>query len=78
MEIYKNSGGQDYKIYMNHRIMKGYQVGKVLFRPYEDILQIGHSMALSSILVPGFDEPNFDTFVKHCTVTNEHLSGKHC
>ncbi|RLM80999.1 putative U3 small nucleolar RNA-associated protein 7 isoform X1 [Panicum miliaceum] len=50
------------RLYMKHR-MKCYQVGKVLFRPYEDIMAMGHSMGLSSILVPRSGEPNFDTFV---------------
>ncbi|KAG2634732.1 probable U3 small nucleolar RNA-associated protein 7 isoform X2 [Panicum virgatum] len=63
VEIYRDFGGHDYRLYMKHRMMKGYQVGKVLFRPYEDILGIGHSMGLSSILVPGSGEPNFDTFI---------------
>ncbi|KAF8693235.1 hypothetical protein HU200_038616 [Digitaria exilis] len=63
VEIYRDLGGHNYRLYMKHRMMKGYQVGKVLFRPYEDILGIGHSTGLSSILVPGSGEPNFDTFV---------------
>ncbi|KAK1645174.1 hypothetical protein QYE76_062979 [Lolium multiflorum] len=63
VEIYRDCGGQDYKLYMKHRMVKGYQVGKVLFRPYEDICGIGHSMGLSAILVPGSGEANFDTFV---------------
>ena len=65
VEIYRDSGGQNYQIYMKHRMVKGYQVGKVLFRPYEDICGIGHSMGLSSILVPGSGEANFDTFVEN-------------
>lgn len=63
VEIYRDFGGHDYRLYMKHKIVKGYQVGKVVFRPYEDILGIGHSMGFSSILVPGSGEPNFDTFV---------------
>ena len=42
---------------------KGYQVNKILFRPYEDVLGIGHSMGLSSVLVPGSGELNFDSWV---------------
>ncbi|KAK6259419.1 WD40 repeat - like 10 [Theobroma cacao] len=57
------SGSQNYSRYMSHSISKGYQVGKVLFRPYEDVLGIGHSMGWSSILVPGSGEPNFDSWV---------------
>ncbi|KAF4369718.1 hypothetical protein G4B88_022116 [Cannabis sativa] len=57
------SGTQDYSRYMNHSIVKGYQIGKVLFRPYEDVLGVGHSMGWSSILVPGSGEPNFDSWV---------------
>jgi U3 small nucleolar RNA-associated protein 7 len=34
----------------------------VKFRPYEDVLCIGHSHGLSTIVVPGAGEPNFDTF----------------
>ncbi|KAL5569503.1 hypothetical protein UlMin_026078 [Ulmus minor] len=57
------SGTQNYTRYMSHSMVKGYQVGKVLFRPYEDVLGIGHSMGWSSILIPGSGEPNFDTWV---------------
>eukprot|EP00948_MAST-09A_sp_MAST-9A-sp1_P000786 g786.t1 len=38
------------------------QVHSVRFRPYEDVLVIGHNRGLSSIIVPGSGEPNFDTF----------------
>lgn len=57
------SGSQNYSRYMNHSIAKGYQVKKVAFRPYEDVLGIGHSMGWSSILIPGSGEPNFDSWV---------------
>nr|DAD45978.1 TPA_asm: hypothetical protein HUJ06_004208 [Nelumbo nucifera] len=64
VQIWKdNSGAQDYGQYMNHSMVKCYQVGDVLFRPYEDILGLGHSMGVSSILVPGSGEPNFDSWV---------------
>ncbi|KAJ6795969.1 putative U3 small nucleolar RNA-associated protein 7 [Iris pallida] len=59
-DTYRN---QDYEKYMSHSMVKGYQVGKVCFRPYEDVLGIGHSMGISAILVPGSGEPNFDTWV---------------
>ncbi|KAI5344382.1 PREDICTED: U3 [Prunus dulcis] len=58
-----SSGTQNYNNYMTHKIIKGYQVEKVLFRPYEDVLGIGHSMGWSSILIPGSGEPNFDSWV---------------
>lgn len=57
------SGAQNYSRYMSHSMAKGYQIGKVLFRPYEDVLGIGHSMGWSSILIPGSGEPNFDSWV---------------
>lgn len=56
-------GAQNYTRYMAHSMVKGYQIGKILFRPYEDVLGIGHSMGWSSILIPGSGEPNFDTWV---------------
>ncbi|OMP07639.1 hypothetical protein COLO4_07176 [Corchorus olitorius] len=58
-----SSGSQNYSRYMSHAMAKGYQIGKLLFRPYEDVLGIGHSMGWSSILVPGSGEPNFDSWV---------------
>ncbi|OAY52158.1 probable U3 small nucleolar RNA-associated protein 7 [Manihot esculenta] len=57
------SESQNYSRYMGHSMVKGYQIGKVLFRPYEDVLALGHSMGWSSILIPGSGEPNFDTWV---------------
>lgn len=57
------SGSQNYSRYMSHSMAKGYQIEKVAFRPYEDVLGIGHSMGLSSILIPGAGEPNFDSWV---------------
>ncbi|XP_072953935.1 probable U3 small nucleolar RNA-associated protein 7 [Typha angustifolia] len=63
VQIWRDCGDQDYQLYMTHNMVKGYQVGKVSFRPYEDVLGISHSMGLSSILVPGSGEPNFDTWV---------------
>lgn len=37
-------------------------VHSVKFRPYEDVLAIGHSHGVSSIVVPGAGEANFDSF----------------
>ena len=55
------SGSHDYSRYMGHSTAKGYQIQKVLFRPYEDVLGIGHSVGWSSILIPGSEVPNLDT-----------------
>ncbi|WOL18091.1 putative U3 small nucleolar RNA-associated protein 7 [Canna indica] len=63
IQVWKDSGNQEYESYMTHAMVKGYQIGKLSFRPYEDVLGIGHSMGISSILIPGSGEPNFDTFV---------------
>jgi U3 small nucleolar RNA-associated protein 7 len=37
-------------------------VKSVKFRPFEDVLCIGHTHGVSSIVVPGSGEPNFDSF----------------
>ncbi|CAL9094385.1 unnamed protein product [Musa acuminata var. zebrina] len=63
VQVWRDSGNQEYEKYMSHAMVKGYQIGKVSFRPYEDVLGIGHSMGISSILIPGSGEPNFDTWV---------------
>ncbi|ONI32394.1 hypothetical protein PRUPE_1G365200 [Prunus persica] len=67
-------GTQNYKTYMNHRMVKGYQIEKLLFRPCEDVLDIGHSMGWSSILIPGCGEPNFDSWVANPFETSKHRS----
>ncbi|XP_071721476.1 probable U3 small nucleolar RNA-associated protein 7 [Rutidosis leptorrhynchoides] len=63
VQVLKTCDSHDYDRYMIHTMTKGYQVNKVMFRPYEDVLGIGHSMGLSSILIPGSAEPNFDSWV---------------
>ncbi|KAI3790063.1 hypothetical protein L2E82_02876 [Cichorium intybus] len=58
-----SENSQNYNRYMIHTMAKGYQINKILFRPYEDVLGIGHSSGFSSIIVPGSGEPNFDSWV---------------
>lgn len=48
--------------YMAHRIF-GRETREVRFCPYEDVLAAGHDAGVTSILVPGAGEPNFDSFV---------------
>lgn len=48
--------------YMTHTIASGH-LRDFHFCPYEDVLAIGHSGGVSSMLVPGAGEPNFDSFV---------------
>ncbi|KII85462.1 hypothetical protein PLICRDRAFT_115928 [Plicaturopsis crispa FD-325 SS-3] len=47
-------------LYMTHPIPHR-PLTSVRFAPFQDILTIGHSAGLSSILVPGSGEPNFDS-----------------
>lgn len=70
------SESQEYSRYMGHSIAKGYQIRKVQFRPYEDVLAIGHSMGWSSILIPGSGEPNFDTWVANPFETRKQRNEK--
>ncbi|RHZ66991.1 hypothetical protein Glove_303g85 [Diversispora epigaea] len=46
--------------YMNH-LQEGTQIQDINFCPYEDVLGIGHSNGISSILIPGSGEPNIDS-----------------
>lgn len=69
-------GSHEYGRYMSHSIAKGYQVRKVAFRPYEDVLAIGHSMGWSSILIPGSGEPNFDSWVANPFETRKQRNEK--
>jgi U3 small nucleolar RNA-associated protein 7 len=46
--------------YMRHEL-PGRAVATLRFRPYDDVLAIGHSGGLASIIVPGSGEPSYDT-----------------
>ncbi|KAG8390542.1 hypothetical protein BUALT_Bualt01G0094300 [Buddleja alternifolia] len=70
------SGSDKYSRYMAHSMAKGYQIQKVSFRPYEDVLAIGHSMGWSSILIPGSGEPNFDSWVANPFETRKQRNEK--
>ncbi|KIY63799.1 BING4CT-domain-containing protein [Cylindrobasidium torrendii FP15055 ss-10] len=47
-------------LYMTHPIPQR-PLSSVRFAPFHDILTVGHNAGLSSILVPGAGEPNFDS-----------------
>ncbi|CAG8618257.1 12589_t:CDS:10 [Ambispora gerdemannii] len=46
--------------YMTH-IQRGTQLQDLHFCPYEDVLGFGHSQGISSLIIPGSGEPNFDS-----------------
>ena len=48
--------------YMQHKL-EGRAVASVRFCPYEDVLALGHAGGVSTVLVPGAGEPNFDSLV---------------
>jgi U3 small nucleolar RNA-associated protein 7 len=48
--------------YMTHTLQNG-ALRDFSFCPYEDVLAVGHSGGLSTMLVPGAGEPNFDSYV---------------
>eukprot|EP01032_Pedospumella_encystans_P012808 gene12808-14789_t len=43
-------------------LLSSVKVHEVKFRPLEDVLCAGHSHGISSFIVPGAGEPNFDSF----------------
>jgi len=47
-------------LYMTHPIPNR-PLTSVRFAPFQDILTVGHAAGLSSVLVPGSGEPNFDS-----------------
>lgn len=46
--------------YMRHEL-PGRLITAARFRPYDDLLAIGHSGGVTTLLVPGSGEPNFDS-----------------
>lgn len=60
VNIYKNVE-RDNQLYMTHNTINN-TIVDFHFRPYEDIGIIGHSNGVSSIVIPGSGEANFDTF----------------
>jgi len=56
--------------YINHRI-SGCIAHRIKFVPYDDVLGIGHSDGVSSIIVPGSGEPNFDSFEANPFITSK-------
>lgn len=51
--------------YLDQRLQLGAHpaVADLAFCPYEDVLALGHTTGISTMLVPGAGEPNFDSFV---------------
>lgn len=47
-------------LYLTHAVPHR-PLTSVRFAPFQDVLTIGHLAGLSSILVPGAGEPNFDS-----------------
>jgi len=47
-------------LYLTHAIPHR-PLSSVRFCPFQDILTVGHNAGLSSLLVPGSGEPNFDS-----------------
>ncbi|KAJ1825359.1 putative U3 small nucleolar RNA-associated protein 7 [Coemansia sp. RSA 2599] len=50
------------KPYMT-QLMPGITLNQVRFVPYDDVLGCGHSQGISSLVIPGAGEPNFDAYV---------------
>eukprot|EP00013_Stygamoeba_regulata_P001729 CAMPEP_0177638632 /NCGR_PEP_ID=MMETSP0447-20121125/5594_1 /TAXON_ID=0 /ORGANISM="Stygamoeba regulata, Strain BSH-02190019" /LENGTH=513 /DNA_ID=CAMNT_0019140611 /DNA_START=165 /DNA_END=1706 /DNA_ORIENTATION=+ len=63
IQLWKDIAGTDKQKspYMNHTV-KGALTSDMVFCPYEDILGVGTTTGVSSVLVPGAGEPNFDSY----------------
>lgn len=48
------------KPYMTH-LLPGSKIENIRYVPYEDILGVGHSKGVSSLIIPGSGEANFDS-----------------
>ncbi|KXJ13657.1 putative U3 small nucleolar RNA-associated protein 7 [Exaiptasia diaphana] len=60
VEVWQNAFSEKQKApYMKH-LIPSCSVHSLQFCPFEDVLGIGHSQGISSILIPGSGEPNYD------------------
>lgn len=55
------SSGSPIRPYMTYQV-PGSLVSSLAFRPFEDVLGVGHAKGFNSIVIPGSGEPNFDTY----------------
>ncbi|KAG7384043.1 hypothetical protein PHYPSEUDO_003013 [Phytophthora pseudosyringae] len=55
------SSGSPIRPYMTYQI-PGSMISSLAFRPFEDVLGVGHAAGFNSIVIPGSGEPNFDTY----------------
>ena len=63
VQVWKDvfSGQKQKKPYMRHQL-PGSQISNLRFRPFEDVMAVGHRSGISSMIVPGSGEPNYDAF----------------
>ncbi|KAG1711555.1 hypothetical protein DVH05_008805 [Phytophthora capsici] len=63
VHVLKNafSSGSPIRPYMTYQI-PGSTINSLAFRPFEDVLGVGHATGFNSIVIPGAGEPNFDTY----------------
>jgi U3 small nucleolar RNA-associated protein 7 len=61
VSVYKNIFKEKQKDpYMKH-LQPGSRISDLAFCPFEDVLGLGHSKGIDSLIVPGSGEPNYDT-----------------
>ncbi|ODV59237.1 Utp7p [Ascoidea rubescens DSM 1968] len=61
--------------YMNH-LIPGSQIQTVRYVPFEDILGVGHNDGISSLIIPGSGEANFDALEANPYETSEQRKDK--
>ena len=64
VQVWQNALARKAKApYLNHSFDEGCSLRGISFCPYEDVLVAGHARGVSSMLVPGAGEPNYDSHV---------------